>query len=262
MARIVPLWSSAELSVHRFDHPLEHEDQPYEEVADGFAASFVEDGAFNLEIAEARWRVGAGDVLLVHPGLRFRASFEDRGFSDRCLTIRYLIPSGACGPGMAWGQGSPVLSNSNRIRFLYWGLKRAVERNASITAEYCAVELLSVNGQIGSPLYGPRKSAWYADRIHAARERLAKHYDRPHTTAELAQSAGMSMFHFTRVFTELVGCPPHRYLSELRLHAAHSMLRAGRGVTETCFASGFNNLSHFSRIFARRFGVAPSRLTL
>ena len=70
----------------------------------------------------------------------------------------------------------------------------------------------------------------------------------------------MSMFHFTRVFTELVGRPPHRYLTDARLRAARSMLEEGRSVTETCFACGFNNLSHFSRSFAQRFGLAPSRL--
>jgi AraC-like DNA-binding protein len=61
-----------------------------------------------------------------------------------------------------------------------------------------------------------------------------------------------------RVFAELIGTPPHRYLLEARLRAAAGMLREGRSVTETCFACGFNNLSHFSRIFSRRFGRCPS----
>jgi AraC family transcriptional regulator len=68
------------------------------------------------------------------------------------------------------------------------------------------------------------------------------------------------MFHFARVFTELVGRPPHRYLAETRLVAARGMLEQGRSVTETCFACGYSDLSHFSRSFARRFGVPPSRL--
>jgi AraC-like DNA-binding protein len=31
-------------------------------------------------------------------------------------------------------------------------------------------------------------------------------------------------------------------------------------VTDTCFACGFNNLSHFSRSFTARFGAPPSRV--
>jgi AraC-like DNA-binding protein len=98
------------------------------------------------------------------------------------------------------------------------------------------------------------------ERVHAARERLDAEYDNEHSVSALARSVGMSMFHFTRVFTEIVGRPPHRYLTETRLAAAHSMLQQGRSVTETCYACGFNNLSHFSRSFSNHFGVSPSRL--
>ena len=84
--------------------------------------------------------------------------------------------------------------------------------------------------------------------------------DGDHTVSALARSVGMSAFHFTRVFAELVGRPPHRYLTERRLAAARAMLIDGLSVTETCFACGFNDLSHFSRSFGRHFGVPPSRL--
>ena len=63
--------------------------------------------------------------------------------------------------------------------------------------------------------------------VHAVRERLEAEFDRTHTVSQLAHSVGMSMFHFTRVFGELVGQTPHRYLDEVRLRAAHAMLHAG-----------------------------------
>src|SRR4051812_30433983 len=92
MARIEPLWSSPELEVYRFDHPVEHEDQPYEEVAPGYRASFVEAGAFELAVGEGRWRVAAGDVMLSHPGMAYRAGFEGRGFNDVCLSVVLKAP--------------------------------------------------------------------------------------------------------------------------------------------------------------------------
>lgn len=69
----------------------------------------------------------------------------------------------------------------------------------------------------------------------------------------------MSPFHFARVFSALLGLAPHRYLLERRLQRAAELLRSGVNVTEACFQSGFNNLSHFSRSFRRRYDASPSR---
>lgn len=263
MARIMTLWRSEELSLHRFDHPAEHEDQPYEAVAGAFTASFVQQGTFDLEVAQARWRLARGDVLLRHPGMRFRASFEGEGFSDTCLTLTYLAARDDRFDGArSWARaGRPVLRASNRLRYLGWGLKRALEDSAPMFIEYCAVEMFREHAESRSPLFREHKFAWYAERVHAVRERLDAEFDRTHSISDLARSVGMSMFHFTRVFTELVGQPPHRYLGAARLRAAQSMLQAGRSVTETCYACGFGNLSHFSRRFNKRYGMAPSRMS-
>lgn len=262
MARITPLWRSAEILLYRFDHPVEHEDQPYDACAEVFRASFVEQGRFNLEIGEGRWRVEAGDAMLSHPGMRFRASFEGKGFNDRCLSLIYVAAADErFDPGRSWARaGRPVLRASNRLRYLRWMLERAVERDAPMLAEYGASEIFHEHDEVPSALYREHKFAWYVERIHAARERLDAEFDHEHTISALARSVGMSVFHFTRVFTELVGRPPHRYLTEARLAAGRAMLEQGRSVTETCFACGFNNLSHFIRSFVRRFGVRPSHV--
>lgn len=263
MARIVPLWGSDEISLYRFDHPVEHEDQPYEARADAFRASFVEAGQFNLEVGESRWRVAAGDVMLSHPGMGFRASFEGKGFNDTCISLIYLAAADErFDPERAWARSERrVLSASNRLRYLRWLLQRAHEQRAPMLAEYVASEIFREPDKTPGALFGARKLAWYAERIQAARERLDAEFDDEHTVSALARSVDMSAFHFTRVFAELVGRPPHRYLTERRLAAARQMLKDGHRVTETCFACGFNNLSHFSRSFARRFGVLPSRIS-
>lgn len=262
MARIVPLWRSGELCLHRFDHPPEHEDQPYETVAEAFAASFVDDGTFDLHAHGDRWRVARGDVFLRQPGMRYGASFDGPGFSDTCLTLTYLSAAAdRFDDAHSWARaGRPVLRASNRLRYLRWVLKRSIQDDTPMLFEYCATEIFKEHGESRVPLFREHKFDWYAERVHAVRERLDAELDRAHTVSELAQSVGMSMFHFTRVFTELVGKPPHRYLDDARLRAAHSMLREGRSVTETCFACGFSSLSHFHHRFRARYGVAPSRI--
>ena len=90
------------------------------------------------------------------------------------------------------------------------------------------------------------------DRLHAE---LAENV----TLDELAHEAGLSRFHFIRVFERLFGMTPHRYQVELRLRRAKELLREPRAsVTAVCFDTGFSSLGSFSALFARRFGRSPS----
>lgn len=261
MAEITPLFRSAEISIHRFSHPAEHEDQPYEETASAYMASFVEAGEFNLEVDGKEWRVGEGDVMLSRPGMRFRAGFEGKAFNDTCLSLTYLAAGDdRFDAAQSWKKANrTVLPASNRIAYLRWGLRRAVESNAPMFAEYCATEIFRElpDRQNAKPI-SARKFAWYAERIEYARKRLGAEISEEMTASDVARSVGMSMFHFTRIFAELVGMPPHQYRLRARLREARAMLLEGRSVTETCYACGFNNLSHFSRSFSRCYGSAPS----
>lgn len=263
MARITPLWRSSDISIHRFNHPAEDGDPPYyEETAERFSASFVETGSFTLEIGEGRWRVEAGDVFLNYPGLRFRAGPHDGAtWSDVCFTV---VHTGAdvVDAARSWARaGAPVLPASNRLRYLYWGFSRAAANDAPLLADGLAADLFRAvpESKAERPdLYSERKLSWYAERVHAARERMENEFEREHRLNDLARDAGMSTFHFARVFTDLIGVAPHKLLIAIRLKAGARMLRDGRSVTDACYACGFNNLSHFSRAFSRRFGVSPS----
>ena len=51
-----------------------------------------------------------------------------------------------------------------------------------------------------------------------------------------------------------------RYYRDLRLEKARNLLRnSPLPLTEIALVTGFANSSHFSRLFARRFGAPPSR---
>ncbi len=261
MARTVPLWRSDELSVHRLDHPPDHEDKPYKQIAPAYAASFVEDGAFDLSVRDGFWRLGRGDVFLRRPGLVYEAGYEHERFTDTCITVTYLA---AEQDGFVAARGwenpqRPMLRASNRLLYLRWALAHAVAHSKPMLVEYCASEVFRGGEESVRALFRERKLSWYAERVQAACAQMDAAFDQEHTISAFARNAGMSLFQFTRVFAELIGMPPHRYLNAARLREAAAMLAQGRSVTDSCFACGYNNLSHFSRAFTRRYGVSPSR---
>jgi len=79
-----------------------------------------------------------------------------------------------------------------------------------------------------------------------------------HSLWELASKVAMSPFLFARIFRELIGISPHKFLVRVRLQHARALLEQGMSVTEACYASGFNNLSHFIKTFRERYGQSPS----
>lgn len=103
-------------------------------------------------------------------------------------------------------------------------------------------------------------------RVRIARGRLAKCYRDPNLTeADIARHQGITTRHLQRIF-EAAGLKFTELVNTLRLDAAHRALCdrscAGPTITEIALASGFSDISHFNRLFRRRFGVTPSEVRL
>jgi len=77
----------------------------------------------------------------------------------------------------------------------------------------------------------------------------------------LADAFGLSRRSLYRLFAE-TGTTPHRWLANLRLDLAQQWLKdptsPHRSVCQVAYAAGFNDSSHFARLFKRRFGSSPA----
>jgi AraC-like DNA-binding protein len=80
----------------------------------------------------------------------------------------------------------------------------------------------------------------------------------PWTVDALASEVGMSRSAFSARFTELVGSPPVRYLTEWRLQLARLELqRSSEPLAALAARFGYQSEAAFSRAFSREFGAAP-----
>lgn len=96
-------------------------------------------------------------------------------------------------------------------------------------------------------------------RILAAIDFVRANVCEPVAVVDMAKAAGMSRYHFSRLFRESTGASPHTFVLESRARHAASLLRRGsRSVTEVAFSSGFSDLGRFRAAFRRTFGVMPS----
>jgi AraC-like DNA-binding protein len=96
-------------------------------------------------------------------------------------------------------------------------------------------------------------------RLHKVLTYLHHHYREPVTLRVVAEQAALSPTYFSECFRAATGETYQRYLQSLRLRFAKSLLAASPlPVTDVCFASGFQTLSHFERAFKREFGCSPT----
>ena len=76
---------------------------------------------------------------------------------------------------------------------------------------------------------------------------------------QFAQLSNRSLSAFKRDFQKQYNTTPGKWLLEKRLnHAMHLLTNNGRTVSEASYESGFENQSHFSRVFREHFGYPPA----
>jgi AraC family transcriptional regulator len=98
-------------------------------------------------------------------------------------------------------------------------------------------------------------------RLTIAREAVEDNLAAPWTLVAMAREATMAPHHFHHCFREAFKEPPRAWLSRRRAERAMALLRTtSKPVTDICFAVGYASMGSFSSSFARRFGVAPSRI--
>jgi AraC family transcriptional regulator len=260
MNRVVRLLATEAIALERFDHEpgMPHRD-PERECSTHYGVHFVEAGSFRLRTTDAWDEITDDSLFVTTPGLEFSCAHDDEHPSDRCVSVSYseqAVESARASWRLADTSRRDL---TNRLAYLRHTLGRPVPGEEARVEALAGAVLWALSSKAARhPLFRPQRFAWYAARVDRAKAMIATHYAEPLSLSAMARETGMSVFHFARIFAELEGCPPHRFLRDVRLTHARSRLREGAGVTDTCYAVGFGSLSHFVTMFRRRYGVRPS----
>ncbi len=74
----------------------------------------------------------------------------------------------------------------------------------------------------------------------------------------LADRAGLSAYHFARMFKESTGTSPHQYVLRCRVEQARLLLQVSGGrVVDVALKVGFSDQGHLARHFKRAYGITP-----
>lgn len=96
--------------------------------------------------------------------------------------------------------------------------------------------------------------------LYKVRDKLISSLDKPTPIAALKQMAGMNELKMRQLFTQIFGRGIYDYFQHYRMKEAARLIREEKlSVSEAGYRMGFENLSHFSRVFEKHIGRKPKK---
>ena len=234
-------------------------DKPFVELHDGFSVSYVRKGSFGYRARGESFELVAGSLLVGHPGEEYICT-HDHVHGDECLSF-FVAPElveTIGGRSEVWRIGCvPPLSELMVLGEL---AQAAAEGRSDVGLDEVGLLIAArfvdaVSGMQRKPTEAPAR-----DRSRAVEAALwidASSHE-PIDLESASAEAGLSPFHFLRLFSSVLGVTPHQYLIRSRLkRAARLLADDARSITDVAFEVGFGDLSNFVRTFHRAAGVSP-----
>jgi AraC-like DNA-binding protein len=240
-------------------------DPSFEERHSRVSIAIVAAGTFQYRSTTGRALLTPGAILLGNYGHCFECGHEHSA-GDRCLAFNFApasferIAADAGAGDVATQFSTPRLP--------------PLQSSAKVVAQACAALVAGAN------------EAWdeMAVRVAAQVARLASDHVRPPEQLsaralarvtdvvreierapsgelglhELAAMAGLSPYHFLRMFARATGLTPRQYVRRGRLRqAALQVARTEARIIDVAYDSGFGDVSNFNHAFRAEFGASP-----
>jgi AraC family transcriptional regulator len=231
---------------------------PFVEYHSAYSLSFVRRGGFGYKFRGQLFDLVPGSVLAGRPGEEYICT-HDHLCGDECLSFQFSADTvDGIGRGARdWRQ--PCLPPMPELMLLGELADSVAERESDVGLDEVAVMVADrytrvIRGCDDRPALHPKA------RRHAvtAAAWMDEHAAEAIDLARTSRRAGLSPYHFLRLFSTVIGVTPHQYLVRARLRRAARLLAADdRPITDVALDSGFTDLSNFVRTFHRAAGVSP-----
>jgi len=231
---------------------------------EGYSISVTLDGGLEFDHRGSKHRAPSGVISAVEPG----AIHNARGLSEEWSFVNFLVPVEIArnavhqipDRGALPGFAQRVIVDREMTQRLLQLHKRLETSEDTLGRQSDVVLTLtsffrrhSTAAKNLAPEATPRVS------VERARELLHDLYPDRVSLQHLSECAGLSPFHFLRVFVQEIGLTPHVYLNQIRVREAKRRLSLGTPSAQVALECGFCDQSHMVRAFRRVTGVTPGQ---
>src|ERR1700722_7296069 len=241
-------------------------DRPFEERHDGFSVSAVVEGSFTYRSDAGHGLLYPGALLLGNNGSCFECGHA-HGIGDRCISLNVheeqFSEIAAAATSTSWFRFSaPSLPPSLKALPIITHMEALSCAPSSLRSEELALRIIErvIAAMTGDQDHAAVPSGRETRRVIEAIRLVESDAAQPLELKDMAAVAGMSKYHFLRVFRRLTGMTPHRYLISARLRRAALALTSSRQpVIAVALDAGFGDLSTFNKTFRAVFGLTPTQ---
>lgn len=240
-------------------------DRPFTEVERAVCVAAVTSGTFTYRSTRGSVLLAPGCLLLSNAGSEFECRHE-HSVGDRCIAFHFqhaLFQTIASEIQLEWSAFEA--HRIEPVRSLV-PLIAEIELSAGcpdpLQMEEHAMRIASCALLLSTDKTAAEITPTWDDeaRVTLIVRHLEQHFDEHLTLQQLSSLVGLSQFHFLRIFRMVLGITPYQCLMRIRLRAAAKRLRCSNDlVTDIAAASGFGDLSQFTRYFKSSLGASPSQ---
>ena len=255
-----PLLKHRSISVSDFRCTASPGEKPFTEQFGCHSVSYVRKGSFGCQTRGRTFELVTGSVLVGFPGDEYVCTHDHHVCGDECLSF-FLEPELVETIGdrrEAWRVGAapplPELMVLGELAQAAAGGRSDIGLD-EVGHLFASRFVETVSGRPRKPVAVKARDRRRA--VEAAHWIAANSHQEINLGAT-ANQAGISPFHFLRLFATVLGVTPHQYLVRSRLrHAARLLADEDIAITDIAYDVGFADLSNFVRTFHRAAGVSP-----
>lgn len=245
---------------------------PSKHYHDAYEIYYLVSGERRYFIKDRTYHVITGDLVLINPNELHKTNETGAPFHERIvLNFKKEFLKG-------WDNADTFLSVFNhgvnivrldplqqgRIHGLLLKIISECDNRLDGFIDYCKTLLTELLIEVFR--YRQRTPRLIQDQVNETSEKifevvryLNEHYEEELTLQTIKELFFISPYHFSRTFKKIIGFNFIDYLNNIRTRAAQKLLKESKlSVTEISEKVGFENLTHFGRVFKKITGVSPS----
>lgn len=98
----------------------------------------------------------------------------------------------------------------------------------------------------------------HKDRLQTIFTYVEKNYQREMDIKEVSDSVNLTLPSFCNFFKKTMKMTFTDFLNQYRIDKACQLLLQGKNISESCYSTGYNNISYFNRTFKKYVGKTPT----